>query len=1511
VNSFLLGLTAVLIVVLGALFAAPLFIDWDDYRPVFEAQATKLFGREVKVGGKVHLVLLPTPELRFDDVKVASGEGNFDEPLLEARSIEAWLNIGALLRGEVEARKIAISDPVLRLVLNANGSGSWADVGRSGEPLPFAPKDVMLDEVSVRGGRLEVIQPEQAPFVIDAVHGVASAASLAGPYKVSATYSFGGRQQEIRLSTSESDADGLFKLKAALRDPDRDTTYLLDGDVTGLRDKPSYDGDIVVRIAPSAPSAPQAAGEPTPAPDAIGEVPIPGVQIAAFELKGALTATPGHIELPNFEIALHAKGRSQMMKGKLALDFGKETRANGGLSGRWVDVDTLLAASGAGKAESAGSAIGVLNTLAEKVLQQARSVGEGSFTANFEQASIGGDLVGGVDVALTARDGAITIDRLKAELPGETRLAASGRLTGGDDGPVFAGPVKLEGSKLRTLLRWAAGGRDMSGQASVGAFALNANATLGHGDLKLDGASGELSGTKFSGALHYRGGDQRLIDLALDSDRLDLREVMGDNAAWRSWLPASAAKPQHGAAAPDLLTSWRDDELHATLRVGELLLPNIPPGRLDAKFSLAKDTLAVERLDFDAEGAIALNGNGRIEQLRGAPAGKVDLSLKATTPEGLRVASELLGLTEGAREAKQLAGFVPLNLEIGLDAASEGKTTVMSLTLNGKAGAADIAFAAKATGKPDNLAEAQVDVTGTISGDQPHAVLSLLIPGGAPDRLAALTGADEGTVTLTAHGVPKTGVTGRLELTTASLQGAFEGEGALKPDGLVLEGQASAKSGNASLGLLLLGLEPSPSASAVPLDLSASIEKKGDVLDITGISGTVAGEAVNGTAHFDFGGDKTRFTLKADAGAVSLPSLLGSLVAWQQTASTQEVLGTIARDASDVWPARSFALEPLTGAEGEITLNADTLTLGAPFKVDQAVLNAKINANGLTVTDLQGRLFGGSFFATGTLSPKGAGAELKAHAELAKGNLDQVSQALAGRVLAKGPFTIGLDVAGEGLSPAGLVAGLNGEGSLFVDPGVLQSLSPAPLRRVARTVLRSRKIKLDKDQIAAQTNAVRDTLTRGTYPYGAAELPFKIDNGTLKVAPATLANKAAETTINGYVELASLRVDSEWAMRLAGDNTVDLPPVNIVFAGPLADAGAISPAIDTGSIETYLTVRRMQEDVERLENLDVSGRGQPQADTDATEETAPDADTDTDNDAADATTPAAGAKLSNEKAAIEQRAAKRAAAAKAAEQKRIADQKVAVQRAAAAKRAAEKAAAERVASEKAAAEKAAAEKRAAENAAAEKAAAAKRAAEKAAAEKLAAEKAAAEKAAAEKRAAEKAAAEKAAAETRAAEKAAAEKRAAEKAAAEKAAAEKQAAEQAAAEKEAAELAAAARAAAAKASADKAAEEKAAAARAAAPPVETVPQEGPRAAVLEPGNSTQPPPPPTPDRAPEVLPWSGETQGTGASDGSVPDQPVPAAAEETPTPPPAPRVRRPRPPPAPDDWKKGISIFGGG
>ena len=106
----------------------------------------------------------------------------------------------------------------------------------------------------------------------------------------------------------------------------------------------------------------------------------PGAEanLSAFELKGELKATPDHAELPAFEIAIHSKGRSQMMKGKLALDFGAQAKAVGELAASWIDVDTLLAAAAPANAQSEPSTADVLSAVAERALEEAASVGDGA-----------------------------------------------------------------------------------------------------------------------------------------------------------------------------------------------------------------------------------------------------------------------------------------------------------------------------------------------------------------------------------------------------------------------------------------------------------------------------------------------------------------------------------------------------------------------------------------------------------------------------------------------------------------------------------------------------------------------------------------------------------------------------------------------------------------------------------------------------------------------------------------------------------------------------------------------------------------------------------------------------------------------------------------------------------------------------------------------------------------------------------------------------------------------------
>ena len=43
-NALLAAITSLLIVVFAAAFAAPYVVDWNEYRTVFEAQASKLAG---------------------------------------------------------------------------------------------------------------------------------------------------------------------------------------------------------------------------------------------------------------------------------------------------------------------------------------------------------------------------------------------------------------------------------------------------------------------------------------------------------------------------------------------------------------------------------------------------------------------------------------------------------------------------------------------------------------------------------------------------------------------------------------------------------------------------------------------------------------------------------------------------------------------------------------------------------------------------------------------------------------------------------------------------------------------------------------------------------------------------------------------------------------------------------------------------------------------------------------------------------------------------------------------------------------------------------------------------------------------------------------------------------------------------------------------------------------------------------------------------------------------------
>ena len=102
-QTTLLGLAIAFIIALVAALIGPYFIDWNQFRPQFEAEATRVIGAPVRVGGKLDARLLPAPSLRLRSVVVG---GANDLGKVRADKLDVEFSLGSLMRGEWRATEL-------------------------------------------------------------------------------------------------------------------------------------------------------------------------------------------------------------------------------------------------------------------------------------------------------------------------------------------------------------------------------------------------------------------------------------------------------------------------------------------------------------------------------------------------------------------------------------------------------------------------------------------------------------------------------------------------------------------------------------------------------------------------------------------------------------------------------------------------------------------------------------------------------------------------------------------------------------------------------------------------------------------------------------------------------------------------------------------------------------------------------------------------------------------------------------------------------------------------------------------------------------------------------------------------------------------------------------------------------------------------------------------------------------------------------------------------------------
>jgi uncharacterized protein involved in outer membrane biogenesis len=1187
-GSLLAALTTIVVTVLAALFAVPYIVDWNDYRSAFEAQAAKIVGRPVRVAGNIDLTILPVPVLNVRGLRIADEFGKFDKPFAEVEGLNVTLALPPLLSGTIEAKSIELDQPVIRLKIDEFGEGTWQSIGPHGFDIPLPVREVILNSVEINDGTVELRNGrETAARRVHRVSGTFSAESLTGPFRFVGSATTGGEEREIKLSAGQIRGSTL-RLKASLRSADGVSLYQLDGDVKGLDGPIHYVGPVAARLALDTDAKKAKTGQ-------LAE-PMPG---KAVELRASSKITLEDAKLDDITLTMTQNDRPQSFTGSAFASWGDIPRLDIAVESSWFDIDQVLRADDRDVRPVPGAAIAVLPRVFEGWSFTPR---QGQIKAKIQQAGLGGDVVEGLNFTASHDKNGWQIETLVARLPGDTDIDVKGTLPAGDS-LGFNGDFTLNGKNLSRLLRWAAPSLGVVDAGNAQNFSLSSGMTLTPAKLAFHEAKGALGDSSFTVDLvHDYGPDSKLL-LALQSDRLDLRSLYaqeseaGGEAEPVLSVPSEPAKtasdwttqtePARKTSLADVLrTVFKAEQSNVSLLISQLQLPDFEARDVRSAFRYEKGTFDIKELNLASTDGLRVKADGSVTGFDSKPDGALNLSIDAPSAQSVTNLARLAGLdgvSSGARQ--RIEALAPFRLSGNLSAIK--KERLLKLTLAGNAGGSELSFTGRLSGDLNALRDAKVDVTGMIGNANGHRLIAQLAPEVTIGEDATAQ-AGAGVLNVSALGAIKSGLVSRIELQTPQARGRFEGEiGLLDEPSWTLKGNLDMRASQAGTALSMLRLAPGGSPVTGAIDLHAVISKDAAKYGVTDLALTIGGETIRGTAEVDMARGRPMGKIDINAASAALPKIAAYLVDWDRQDPTAQIADA-ATGGSGYWPNRTFALAAMQAVDGTLKLKASNMTLAEEVPLTDARLEASLSSGTLTVSRLDGRLYGGKFVASGTLKALTGRAGLDAKLSLDDADLATLTQMAGGKELAKGKADLQLSLGGEGFSPRGVLMVLSGAGELRLEKGTLHGLSPAVLKKAANTYM-TQEIP-EKARLTAQLDG---DFRKGNLGYAAITAPIQLKDGVIHLRDAELAGEDYRAKAGVTLDLGSLRLDSEWEVAYSGktDDGQRLPPVHLVFAGPLAGFGNLSAQISIDQFERYLSIKRLDQDMERLEKLGQPPRG--------------------------------------------------------------------------------------------------------------------------------------------------------------------------------------------------------------------------------------------------------------------------------------------------------------------------------
>lgn len=1196
-NNLLLWIGGFLVAVLAALFAVPHFVDWTRYRGVFEEEATRILGRDVRVAGAVNLRLLPVPYVRFEKVRLADAAGQTGEPFFRVDDFTLWLSPAPLLRGAIEANRIELRRPIVKLRLNGAGGGNWQTLALSRGSLPFVPSDVALQSVQITDGVISVDRPDgQELGRLEAISGELLATTLEGPFRFRGGFTVDGAGYDLKASTGTFDADGGLRAKAVLTASATANSYTIEGRLADLGGKPHVEGQLSGQIAVS---IGQQAGTMAVKQPAAPPSPKSG-QGMTVDLRGVVAADTTGANVTDIALAFEQNGKPQLLAGSAQAIWTDGLSIRSELTSRWLDLDLALAGQPAAKP------FDVLRTFMSAVGGLVPSTGHGQAIVTVDQINLAAEALSDARLVVQRDQSALRIADLRASLPGGGRLQAAGSFPDPSRPAHFDGDFSVRGASLSRLTNWLGVSGVMPDGRTEGAYALRSNVSLTDQSVILSEASASVAAAQLSGGLTYRWEGRRRLDLVLDGDRidigaiapqvLDLRTRFRELANLEPPVAAAAAKP---TAAP-AVKPWFDpraSDLTLQIRAGHLVDADVDLRDVDVDLALINNRLTVSRAHFTSARGLDLEAEGEVAEIGVRSRGYLRGSAAATTPDAMAEFAELLGLPAAAAvglraaESARVAWSLKLGENKEAGRTQSGKATT-ELSMDGALLGRRLVASLKLDDGTANWRDHPLDFSLTI--EQPdwprlRAVLGADVTTSRPaiDSAAVPSGDERSMLQVKAAGRASQGLVSFIRWEGEGTDATFSGRLALGADALTLaDGDLQLRLADAARTAVLLGLAPPAGLRAIAVNGAVEVALKEGGWTLKPRALDVAGAVIDGDLKLSALSGQRHASGRLLATRASIPRLVDLLVVGNAPVEAAQGDGP--------WRQSAFDLSFLDRISGQIKLEADALVLTSDLGLTRAVVDVAFDGTKITVAALDGDLPGSRLSSRWLIERAAAGVALSGTAKTGGIALGRLTPQRGRGSGMSGSAALSLTASSRGLTPRGLVAAVVGKGELELTKVDVGGLAPGIIAGVADDVISARRdVTVDSVELAikAQMDDAADAMAH-RLTIGNRKLSLDIADGVVKVRDLSVDTADGRASNRTTIDIASLMIDSEWKLQpqlsspgAAKAAPAALPAVVIAFVGPLADFGRLPPAISVDALVRELSVRRMERDVAELERL--------------------------------------------------------------------------------------------------------------------------------------------------------------------------------------------------------------------------------------------------------------------------------------------------------------------------------------